>query len=85
MLEFVSEGWNISSVFHDPSVSLNFEGFDPQILLHDPQNLLFTFFNLHGGGHCDPLNRKLRENPAFPTFLQMLQIGLVWNLGVELL
>ena len=58
-------------VFHDPLVSLNFEGFDPQIFLSDPHNLLFTFFNLHvyEGGHCDPLNndplnRKLRENPA---------------------
>ena len=51
-------------VFHDPFVSLNFEGFDPQIFLYDPQNLLLTFFNSYGGGHCDPLNRKLRENPA---------------------
>ena len=32
-------------VFHDPLVSLNFEGFDPQTFLNDPQNLLFTFFN----------------------------------------
>ena len=23
-----------------------------------------TFFNSYEGGHCDPLNRKLRENPA---------------------
>ena len=51
-------------VFHDPLVSLNFKGFDPQIFLNDPQNVLFTFFNSYGGHHCDPLNRKLRENPV---------------------
>ena len=51
-------------VFHDPLVSLNFEGFDPQIFLNDPQNLQFTFFISYEGGHCDPLNRKSRENPA---------------------
>ena len=28
-------------VFHDYLVSLNIEGFDPQIFLNDPQNLLF--------------------------------------------
>ena len=50
-------------VFHDPLVSLNFEGFDPQIFLNDPQNSLFTFFNSYEGSHCDPLNRKMRENP----------------------
>ena len=32
-------------VFHDPLVSLNFEGFDPQIFLNDPQKLWFTYFN----------------------------------------
>ena len=32
---------NKSRVFHDPLVSLNFEGFDPQIFLNDPQNSLF--------------------------------------------
>ena len=53
-----------NSVFHDPLVSLNFEGFDPQIFLNDPQNLLFTCFKSYGGGHCDPLNRTLRENPG---------------------
>ena len=53
-----------NKVFHDPLVSLNFEGFDPQIVLNDPQNLQFTFFISYEGGHCDPLNRKLRENPA---------------------
>ena len=31
----------IIRVFHDPLVSLNFEGFDPQIFLNDPQNSLF--------------------------------------------
>ena len=51
-------------VFHDLHVSLNFEGFDPQNFLNDPQNLLFTFFNSYEVGHCDPLNRKLRENPV---------------------
>ena len=50
----------LSKVFHDPLVSFNFEGFDPQIFL----NLLFTFCNLCKGGHCDPLNKKLRENPG---------------------
>ena len=55
-----------------PLVSLNFEGCDPQIFLYDPQNLQFTFFISYEGGHCDPLNRKLRENPALPlqTFLR---------------
>ena len=53
-----------SRVFHDPLVSLNFEGFDPRIFLNDSQNLLFTFCNSYGRGHCDPLNRKLRENPV---------------------
>ena len=53
-----------SRVFHDPLVSLNFAGFDPQIFLNNPQNLQFTFFISYEGGHCDPLNRKLRENPA---------------------
>ena len=52
-------------VFHDPLVSLNFEGFDPQISLNDPKNSLLTFFNSYEGGHCDPLNRKLRENPEY--------------------
>ena len=56
---------DIYRVFHDPLVSLNFEGFDPQFFLNDPQNLLFTFYNSYVGGHCDPLNRKLRENPVF--------------------
>ena len=50
-------------VFHDPLVSLSFEGFDPLFFLNDPQNLLFTFFNSYEGGHCDPFNRKLRGNP----------------------
>ena len=49
-------------VFHDPFVSLNLEGFDPQILLNDPQNLLFTFIYSYEGGHCDPLNKKLWQN-----------------------
>ena len=53
-----------SRVFHDPLVSLNFEGFDPQFFLNDPQNLQFPFFISYEGGHCDPLNRKLRENPG---------------------
>ena len=53
-----------SRVFHDPLVSLNSEGFDPQIFLNDSQNLLFTFFNSYEGGHCDPLNRNMRENPG---------------------
>ena len=57
----------IPRVFHDPLVSLNFEGFDPKIFPNDPQNLLFTFFNSYEGGHCDPLNRKLGENPVYPT------------------
>ena len=56
---------HIHRVFHDPLVSLNFEGFDPQIFLNDPQNLQFTFFISYEGGHCDPLNRKLRENPVY--------------------
>ena len=50
-------------VFHDPLVSLNFEGFDPLFFLNDPQNVLFTLFNSYERGHCDPLNRNLRENP----------------------
>ena len=52
-------------VFHDPLVSLIFEGFDPQIFLNNPKNYLFTFFNSDEGGHCDPFNRKLRENPGY--------------------
>ena len=55
----------LGRVFHDPLVSVNFEGFDPQIFLNDPQNLQFTFFISYEGGHCDPLNRKLRENPGW--------------------
>ena len=55
-----------------PLFSLNFEGFDPEISLNDPRNLLFTFFNSYGRGHCDPLNRKFRENPAFSDFLAHL-------------
>ena len=55
----------ICRVFHDPLVSLNFEGFDPQIFLNEPQYLFFTFFDSYEGGHCDPLNRKLKENPAY--------------------
>ena len=51
-------------VFHDPLVSLNFEGFDPQIFLNDPKIHYSAFFNSYEGGHCDPLNRKLRENPG---------------------
>ena len=51
-------------VFYDPLVSLNFEGFDPQVFLNDAQNLLFTFFISYEGGHCDPLKRMLRENPG---------------------
>ena len=57
----------LSRVFHDPLVSLNFEGFDPQIFLNDPQNLLFIFFNSYEEGHCDPLNKMLRENPGYPN------------------
>ena len=53
----------VSRVFHDPLVSLNFEGFDPQIFLNDSQNLLFIFFNSYEEGHSDPLNKMLRENP----------------------
>ena len=56
-------------VFHDTLVYLNFEGFDPKIFLNDPQNVLFTFFNSYEGGHCDPLNKKLRENPALNFLL----------------
>ena len=40
-----------------PLVSLNFEDFDPKIDYS-------TFFNSYEWGHCDPLNRKLRENPG---------------------
>ena len=58
---FLAKQSNQSWVFHDPLVSLIFEGFDPQILPNDPQNLLFTFFNSYEGGHCDPINRKLGE------------------------
>ena len=65
-------------VFHDPLVSLNFQSFDPQIFLNDPQNLQFTFFISYEGGHCDPLNRKLRENPGqlllFPQCFQKLSV-----------
>ena len=57
----------LSRVFHDPLVSLNFEGFDPQIFLNDPQNLLSIFFNSYEEGHCDPLNKMLRENPGYPN------------------
>ena len=53
-----------SRVFHDPLVSLNFEVFDPPIFSKLPQNLLVTFFNSYGGGHCDPIKRKWRGNPA---------------------
>ena len=49
----------------NPSFPLNFEGFDPQFFVNDPQIFLFTFFNSYEGGYCDPLNRKLRENPDF--------------------
>ena len=48
---------------HGPLVFLNFEGFDPKVFLNDPQNLLFTIFISYEGGHCDTLNKKLRENP----------------------
>ena len=43
MAYFVQPG--LCRVFHDPLVSFNFEGFDPQIFLNDPQKLLFTYFN----------------------------------------
>ena len=69
-------------VFHDPLVSLNFEGFDPQIFLIDPQNLFFTFCNSYEGGHCDPLNRKLRENPLdVLTFILLNQ----WSETVKMM
>ena len=61
-------------VFHDPLASLNFEGFDPQTFLNDPQNLLFTFFNSYKGGHCDPFKRKLRENPG-PSFALLYEVN----------
>ena len=48
-----------------PFVSLNFEGFDPLFFLNDPQNLLFTFSNSYERGHCDPINKNLRENPVW--------------------
>ena len=47
---------HITNELHDPLVSLNFEG-------NDPQNLFFTFFNSYEGGHCVPIHRKSRENP----------------------
>ena len=40
----------IPRVLHDPFVSLNFEGFDPQIFLKDPQNSLFVPHLLHMKG-----------------------------------
>ena len=58
----------IFRVFHDPFVSLNFEGFDPQVFLNDSQILLFTFFISYEGGHCDPLKRMLRENPDLVSY-----------------
>ena len=61
-------------VFHDPLVPLNFDGFDPQIFLIDPQNLMFTTFNLYEGGHCDPLNRKLRENTVNTSTFSYISI-----------
>ena len=39
------------------------QGFDPQIFLNDLQNLFFVSFNSYEGGHCDPLNRTVRESP----------------------
>ena len=54
-----------TGVFNDHHVSVNCKGFDPQIFLNDPKNLLFTFFNSYGGGHCDPLNKELRKNPGY--------------------
>ena len=48
---------------NDPLVPLNLKGFDPQIFLNDPDISLFTLIHMKGG-HCDPLNRKPRENPG---------------------
>ena len=53
-----------SRVFHDSIVSLNFEGFDPQFFLNDPKNLLFCFCDSYERVHSDPLNGRLKENPA---------------------
>ena len=63
-LVLLKRGKDLNQGFHDPLVSLNFEGFDLQILLKHPENLLLTFFDLYEGGHCDPLNRKLGDYPA---------------------
>ena len=35
-----------------------------------PRNYYSTFFNSYEGGHCDPLNRKLRENSEYLWFSQ---------------
>ena len=64
----------IFRVFHDLLVSLNLKGFDPQIFLHELQNIFF-YMNpkicclpslIHMEGLIvTPINRKWRENPAF--------------------